>query len=107
MNADQLELVGIVVGSSAAGSIVTKVFERRRDRSQGTLLDAEAAQVIANTAVTLVAPLEARVTALEAENLRTKSKLQVAIDHILDVHKWIGEHIPGRQPPQPPSELGL
>lgn len=114
-------MVGIVAGSGAIGSVATKVLDRsvtrataNRTEAEETKLDADAAQVIAQTAVSLVAPLQTqvdslreRVMVLEAENNSTKSRLQVAIDHIYELHAWINTHLPQRRPPQPPQALGI
>lgn len=109
-----LEVIGIIAGSGTAGVLVTKLFDRRKTSAESNMIDAEAAQVIASTAVTLVAPLQSeidkltvRVGTLETENTTTKTLLGVAIDHIHDLHRWIDEHLPGKQRPQPPPTLGL
>lgn len=102
-----LEWAGVIAGSGAAGSVLTKILGRRRD-------NAEAAGAIAQAAVVLVAPLERRVSALEADNAlikadnaRTTSKLHLALNHIRTLYTWISSHSFERTPPQPPEELGL
>lgn len=116
-----LETVGMILGGGFAGSAGTAVFHRRRNRAEVSKIDADAAQVIAETAVTLVAPLQAQITALnervgtlETENESTKAELAahktlfgIALGHIRELHRWIDQHVPGRDRPQPPSELGL
>lgn len=109
-----VEWAGVVLGSGAVGSIVTNVFNRRKVKADAGKIDAEAAQTIATTAVTLVAPLQAQVTdlldrveTLEAENTTTKSKLQLAIDHIRELRYWIRTHLPDKTPPASPSGLGV
>lgn len=116
-----IEWVGIIAGSGVVGSVVTKAFDRqvtkataRKTEAEETKIDADAASVLAQTAVTLVAPLQTqidgltiRVRTLEAENTATKSKLQLAIDHIRELRHWIGTHIPDKSPPQPPADLGV
>lgn len=116
-----LEVVGMIAGSGVAGALITKLFERKQARAsvektaaEEGLIDAEAAHIIAGTAVSLVAPLQAeidkltvRVGTLETENISTKSLLGVAIDHIHDLHLFIDIHLPGQvRPPLPPT-LGL
>lgn len=102
-----------VVGKSWFDRSVT-VATVKRTEAEDTKIDAEAAQIIANTAVLLVAPLQTQITelttrvgSLESENTATKSKLQLAIDHIRALRAWIGTHIPDKMPPQPPPGLGL
>ncbi|MBM4592048.1 hypothetical protein GS454_01310 [Rhodococcus hoagii] len=121
MSPETVQLVGLMAGSSVLTLLLGKLFDLRaaraataKTKAEGTLIDAEAAKTIAETAVVLVAPLKveiseltSRVATLETENAQTKTKLQVAIDHINKVHRWIAEHIPGMTPPQPPDELGI
>ena len=102
-----LELVGLLTGGGVVGSVVTKLLGRRRD-------EAEAAAAITAAAVSLVAPLERRVLALELANERTNntlrvtgSRLQLALDHIRALYTWISSHSFEPTPPQPPEELGL
>jgi len=103
------------------GIVGTKLFERTRSRQEirvskasETKIDAEAAKIIAETAMTLVAPLQAqvsdllvRVGHLEVENTVTKSKLQLAIDHIRELLIFIKNHVPDKTPPTAPDDLGL
>lgn len=104
-----LEWAGVVAASGGVGSVLTKIFSRRKD-------NADAAAAIAQAAVALVAPLEKRVSVLEtdnalmkAEHARTASKLRLALDHIRTLYAWISAHALSfeRTPPQPPEELGL
>ena len=97
----------------------TKVFQRAKERRELRLseaheakIDAEAAQIIANTAVALVQPLQeqiskldGRVKTLERENLATKSTLRLAIDYIRALRSWIFQHVPDKTPPVPPDAL--
>ncbi|QXN72998.1 minor tail protein [Mycobacterium phage Phillis] len=115
-----IEWAGVALGPAGvlAGVLGKGWFDRRtvatKNPSEETKLDAEAAQIIANTAVALVAPLKTeinelstRVTTLETENQATTSKLQLAVNHIRTLYSWIYSHIPDKTPPQPPSELGI
>jgi len=108
------EWVGVVVGSTTAGSLVTAFFNRRKLKAEGNRLDAEAAHVIAQTAVTLVAPLQAQVTellgrveALEDENEATRTTLGKAFSYIRELLRWVREHLPDLTPPMPPPGLKL
>jgi hypothetical protein len=94
--------IGVVMGVGG-----TKLLSRKKD-------SAEAAQIIASTAVLLVEPLQKQITdlttrmgAVETENNLTKTKLQLAIEHIRALRSWIANHIPDKQPPPPPLGLGL
>lgn len=103
-----------------AGIVGTKMFDRRLDRQKARLseaeetkLDAEAARIIADTAVTLVAPLQAQITQLttrvenlEAEDKVKTAKLDAAVRYIRELLGWIAVHIPHKQPPSAPDELG-
>ncbi|QIS05940.1 hypothetical protein F5X71_29775 [Nocardia brasiliensis] len=114
-----LETVATVIGSGTAGAGVTAWFNRRHTRAvadraeaEGAMVDAEAARIIADTAVVLVAPLRtqvealtSRVAVLESENQATKSLLKIALDHIEELHEWIRDNVPGRRPPRRPSSL--
>lgn len=102
-----------VAGKSWFDRSVT-VATVKRTEAEDTKIDAEAAQIIANTAVMLVAPLQGQITeltgrvgTLEMENTATKTRLQSAIDHIRQLRLFINKHIPDKTPPQPPSGLGL
>lgn len=109
-----VELVGIIVGSGAAGAGVTEFLNRRKSRSEAKRLDADAAQSLAEAAVVLVAPLQAqiesltsRVQTLEEEDRRKTTLFGIAVGHIRDLHAWIDKHMPGNDRPLPPAELGL
>lgn len=98
---------GVVIGAWGKGWL-----DRRKSVSEGTKIDAEAAQIIANTALSLIAPVEkkvkdltTRVDELEEENRKTKSKFQVAIDHIRSLYLWIDRHLPDKTPPSLPTAL--
>jgi len=102
-----------------AGIIGTKIFQHGREKRELRLsdaheakMDAEAAQILANTAVALVQPLQehlskldARVKTLERENQSTKSTLRLAIDYIRALRSWIFQHVPDKTPPVPPDAL--
>lgn len=120
-----LELVAYVLGGGAVGHLTTRVFEwatnRKADKkviqrteAEAGKYDAEAVRALTAAAVTLVAPLQAevaelrlRVDALEDENTKTKTLLQLAIEYIRALRSWISTHIPDKSPPQPPADLGL
>lgn len=87
---------------------------KKRAESEAGKIDADAAQVMVQTAITLVAPLKqeisdlvVRVDSLESENALTNSRLALAIDHIRALRAWISTHMPDKTPPQPPIDLGL
>jgi len=106
-------------GGGLIGVIGTRIFDWGRNRSEvnnirstGTKIDAEAAQVIADTALTLVAPLKreiqelnSRVDRLEKENAATELKLHLALEHIRVLYAWIFNHMPDKTPPRLPSQL--
>lgn len=116
-----LEWADTLSGSAGAlaGIAATKLFDRHLDRQkrknaekEGVKIDADAAQVIANTAVALVAPLKAeiaelrvRVEIVEAENALKTTKIEAAARYIRELLDWIRIHIPDRQPPAPPKEV--
>lgn len=109
--------VGILVGAIGKGWFdkrAAKTTAETKNPSEETKLDAEAAQIIANTAVALVAPLKTEITdltkrveTLETENQEKTTKLQLAVDHIRALYNWIYSHIPDKTPPQPPPTLGI
>lgn len=116
-----LELVAAVVGSNVLTAGLTNWATRRKlaasisvDESSANKMDIEAAQLLVNTAVTLVAPLQSQITdlstrvgTLEAENVAAKAHFQLAIAYIRDLWAWIDRHMPGRKPPAPPDALNL
>lgn len=122
MNSD-LILAAIAVGGPVLGVSVSKFFDWRVDKktekqvakraaSETTNLDASSAKIIAETAVTLVAPLQdqitkltTRVDLLETENAATKNKLQLAIDYIRELLVFIRNHNPEMTPPTAPRGL--
>lgn len=106
------EWASVILGSGAVGSVVTSVVNRKKHK-------ADAASTIAQTAVTLLAPLQSqvrdllkRVEKLEDENAATKEKLghaetrlEMALGHIKQLRRWIAEHLPDKTPPPPPIQL--
>lgn len=95
-----LEWAGIITGSGVAGSVLTKILGRKRDH-------AEAVKIITEAAVTLVQPLDQRISALEQAKQKSESKLAVALNHIGTLYSWISLHMPNHTPPPPPEELEL
>ncbi|WP_078323587.1 hypothetical protein [Mycobacteroides salmoniphilum] len=105
---------GVVIGAVGKGWM-----DKRKSPAEKTKIDVEAgfigveaAQIIAATAVSLIAPVEGemnklvkRVEVLERENLEAKSKFQVAIDHIRSLYLWIDRHLPNKTPPSLPTAL--
>jgi len=82
------------------------------NEAQEEKLGADAAAVIANTALQLVAPLQAQVTGLaervatlETENALTNRRLSLAMEYIQELLGWIKIHVPDRTPPGAPHEL--
>jgi len=113
-----LEWIGVAAGSGGLGALLTKVADawakKRQTEAEAGRIDAEAAQLIAHTAVTLVAPLQAQVEALsarvdhlETQNAETTTKLQIAIDYIRGLRSWIFTHIPDKTPPPTPLALEI
>lgn len=107
-----LEWATVVLGSGVVGAGVTGLVNRRKSNADTGKVDAEAARIIADTAVVLVAPLRsqidaltARVGLLETENTNTRSLLKIALDHIEELHEWIKTHMPGANVPGRPSSL--
>ena len=112
MSVSALEWAGVIAGSGAVGSVITKLFDWKRAEAEEEKLDADAAQAITQAAIGLIAPLQAqvtdlleRVTILETENHMTKTKLQKAIDHIRELRRWVHTHLPDRTPPAAPVDL--
>ncbi len=117
-----LEWAAAVGGPSGvlAGIVGTKLFERRKDKAaavlsdaQGTKLDAEAAQIIAETAASLLVPVKAelaelrgRFDALEADNRVKTTRLDAAVRYIRELLAWITIHVPDKRPPSAPDDLG-
>lgn len=95
-----LEWAGVVAASGGVGSLLTKALSRRQD-------NADIAKVFVDAATALVAPLEARLSVVEAENGVFKTRLQLAIDHIQELRSWIYTHLPTKSPPPMPTGLGL
>ncbi|OBJ41339.1 hypothetical protein A5630_23030 [Mycolicibacterium mucogenicum] len=96
-----------------AGIVGTKLFERRKDKSSGAKLDAEAAQIIAETAASLLVPVKAelaelrgRFDALEADNRVKTTRLDAAVRYIRELLAWITIHVPDKRPPSAPDDLG-
>lgn len=108
--------VGVLLGVAGKGWFdrTFTVASTNKIVAEDTKIDSEAAQIIANTAVSLVAPLKtqieeltSRVEALETENTETKTRLQLAISYIRSLRSWIQVHIPDRTPPAPPTGLDI
>lgn len=96
------------------GVVGTNWYKRRIDKATVTKIDADAAHVIANTAVLLVAPLQqqltdltGRVKLLETENVDLKTKFQAALEFIRELRIFIHNHVPDKTPPSAPSSLEL
>ncbi|QFG12966.1 minor tail protein [Mycobacterium phage Paphu] len=95
-----IELGVAVISGGAATQVLTAVFNRRVNRKVEQKTDNEAAQAIAVAAVTLVAPLEERLSRLEQQHT-------LALTYIRSLWSWIDLHLPGRTPPAPPDQLRL
>lgn len=111
-----LDWVSALVGPGGvvAGVLGKSVFDRSRSRSEGSKLDADAAKIIAETAVALVAPLKeeiqalnARVDLLEEENTSQLGQLRRSLAYIRDLLLWIKPRVPGEIPPPPPADLAI
>lgn len=123
MNPGVIQLITAIFGPMGVimGAVGVRYMDRHKTRVDTVKagyeidkLDAEAAAVIASTAVTLVKPLQQQITelvirvdTLERENIMTVSKLQVAINHIRDLRAWIGRTVPSKDPPPTPSLLEI
>jgi hypothetical protein len=120
-----LEWAGIIAASGVVGSFFTYGFNwwtsklaskkvARRTEAEAGKFDADAVQAITTAAVALVVPLQTQITellrrvdALEEENTKTKTLLQIAIEYIRALRAWVGTHTPDLSPPDPPALLGL
>lgn len=112
---------GLIVGVLAKGWFDRKVnratavqveADAYRTHSESGKFDAEAAQVIAATTITLLAPLQAEVTELRKEvdslkndALSTQGENRRLKHYIKDLLRWITEHVPDGCPPPAPSDL--
>lgn len=122
------EVLGLIAGSGAATVTITRLFDRQLTKArveqaasiselneaQEDKVGADAAAVIANTAMTLVAPLQSqvaglaeRVAMLETENALTTRKLAIALAYIQELLMWITDHVPEDDVPRAPVELGI
>ncbi|RVW02997.1 hypothetical protein [Rhodococcus xishaensis] len=100
-----VQLVLAMLTGGAFSTIVHAVMNRRRS-------NAEAAQIIAEAAASLVGPLnerlgqhEQRIQVLEAENAHKTTLLDEAIGFIRDLLAWAGRLLPGERTPDIPDTL--
>ena len=112
MSVSAFEWAGVILGSGAVGSVVTRIVNRSQIQAEEEKLDAEAAHALTQAAVALVAPLQLQITdllgrveILENENRETKTLLQKAVDHIRELRRWVHTHMPDRTPPPAPAGL--
>lgn len=87
--------VGVVLGFAGKA-----LLDRRKSNSESTNIDADTAKVFTEIAVALVAPLEARISKLEGENV-------AAFEYIRALLRWARIEVPDKVPPAPPFHLDL
>ena len=106
-----LEWTGVAAGSGVLGSLITKGFDWRLRKTEvaaeSPKIDAEAAQIIASTAVTLVAPLQSQIEALTGRVGHLEAQYATAVGYIRSLRSWIFTHIPDETPPPPPLTLEI
>jgi hypothetical protein len=73
-----LSTVGLIGGAGGITAIATVLLQRRKFK-------ADAAEVLTDTALTLVQPLGARVAELEAESLKARRQAEVASHEISEL----------------------
>lgn len=80
-----IAIVGSLGGLSGVGAFLTVYLQRRKFR-------AEAADVLTDTALTLVEPLQRRVRELDEEVAELRRKVRVATDYLADalsmIRRW-------------------
>lgn len=88
--------------------------ESDKTHAESGKFDADAAQIIAQTAVSLVAPLQSEITKLtgrveklETENLASQGENRRLKHYIKDLLRWIAEHVPHAAPPPAPSDMAF
>jgi hypothetical protein len=79
-----LSTVGLLGGTGGVTAIAAVLLQRRKFR-------ADAADVLTDTALTLVAPLRARVAELEAETLRARRQAEAARDELSQLRAAVHE----------------
>lgn len=94
------EIVALILGTNGLSALAPLLLSRWVNRAANKKAGQDGAQAIAVAAVTLVAPLEARVSKLETQQ-------SLAVAYIRDLWAWIDRHMPGRKPPAPPEGLHL
>lgn len=106
-----LEWAAVAAGSGGLGALITKGFDwrlRTKEVEASTpRLDAEAARIIADTAVSLVAPLQHQLTELQTRVSQLEDQHALALGHIRVLYSWIYSHFPDSTPPAPPKELEI
>lgn len=102
-----LEWVGVVTGSGLAGSALTGLFARRKNKADTAKVFVDAAAVLVDPLRHEISDLRDRVGALEEENTTVRSKLRRALGHIKDLYAWIYVHAPSKTPPALPREFDV
>lgn len=122
-----IEWAGLLAGSGVIGSVGTKFIDgwinritnrkaSQKIEAETGKFDADAAQVIASTAMALLAPLQGevadlrtRIQKLEGENVATTGKLRRAINYIRELRVWVAQNVTPEcpPPPMPPKDLDI
>lgn len=77
-------IIGVLGGIGGLGALVGSVFQRRKIR-------AEAADVLTDTALTLVEPLQARVKEVTAEAKEARTEARQAREEMSDLRTSLAE----------------
>ncbi|GIG92495.1 hypothetical protein [Plantactinospora endophytica] len=79
-----LSAIGILGGGGGVASVAAVLLQRRRFR-------ADAADVLTDTALTLVQPLKVRVAELEAETIVARQQVEKASREVSELRTAVGE----------------
>lgn len=79
-----LSIVGILGGTGGVGAMAAVLLQRRK-------FNAEAADVLTDTALTLVQPLKLRVAELEAETVVARQEVEKAAREVSDLRAAVWE----------------
>lgn len=77
-------VIGLIGGMGGSGALLGHIFQRRRIR-------AEAADVLTDTALTLVQPLRARVKELDSEARATRAEVREARNDARHLRDELGD----------------
>lgn len=79
-----LSIIGILGGTGGVGAMATVLLQRRK-------FNAEAADVLTDTALTLVQPLKLRVAELEAETVVARQQVEKAAREVSELRVAVRE----------------